>query len=179
MPETEPTKVCPLCAETIKAAAKVCPYCRRSQRGIFFLSRYDLFAVFSCLAIIAAFSFGWHLWGTRRQFSPAQHKITVLSTQFGVERNGDRTNVVMSGMLTNASAYTWKLTGFEIRFFDASGKTVDAAHAGSEYLELTVLPHAERSFRLDLPFREIVPAHASFSVTVAEAKPPGFWLDSN
>jgi len=29
--ESEPTKTCPLCAETIKSAAKICPFCRTRQ----------------------------------------------------------------------------------------------------------------------------------------------------
>jgi RNA polymerase subunit RPABC4/transcription elongation factor Spt4 len=41
MPENEQTKVCPLCAETIKAAAKVCPFCR-SKQGRYALWRQEL-----------------------------------------------------------------------------------------------------------------------------------------
>lgn len=37
MAETDQTKICPLCVEAIKAAAKVCPHCRsrlKTQKGL-------------------------------------------------------------------------------------------------------------------------------------------------
>jgi hypothetical protein len=178
MTETQQTKVCPLCAETIKAAAKVCPHCRRGQGRLVFVSRYDLLALLSILVFVLIVVFSWYFFGTSRKFSPERHKITVLSTQFGVERTSDHTNVVVSGILTNASDYTWKLTGFEIRFLDGAGKTVDAENAGSEYMDLTILSHAECSFRLSLPFRESIPEHTSSRVRVTKAEQPGFWFAS-
>ncbi len=178
MAENEQIKICPLCAESIKAAAKVCPHCRKLQGRFFCISQSDLHAILAVALFILSTFLAFYFFGSSRQYSPARHKILVLNKQFGIETTSDHTNVVVSGVLTNASDYTWKLTGFEIRFLDAAGKIIDTDHAGSEYMDLTVLPHDECSFHLNLPFREKVPAFAASKVTVTEAKEPGFWFNN-
>jgi uncharacterized protein (DUF983 family) len=178
MAENEQTKICPLCAEAIKAAAKVCPHCHKSQKRFFFISQYDLQAALVVVLFGVSAVLAFWFFGTGRQYSPELHKITVLSTQFSVEATSDHTNVVVSGVLTNASNYAWKLTGFQIRFLDADGKTVEMSNAGSEYMDLTVLPHSDRSFNLGLYFIKTIPAHSSSRMTVTEAKAPGFWFNN-
>jgi hypothetical protein len=178
MADVEQIKVCPLCAETIKAAAKVCPHCRRSQRRIFFISQYDLQAFLALAIFTASIFLACWFFGNGKQFSPTRYKITVLNSQFGVEATSENTNVVMFGILTNASNYTWKLTGFQVRFLDASEKIVDLANAGSEYMDLVVLPHSDHSFKLSLYSIKTMPKNTGFKVIVTEAKDPGFWFNN-
>ncbi|MEJ0089125.1 MAG: hypothetical protein WDM80_05160 [Limisphaerales bacterium] len=73
------------CAETIKAAARVCPFCRKSQNRFFFISQYDLQAGLVLLFLILSVFLAFWFFGTGRRYSPELHKITVLSTQFGIE----------------------------------------------------------------------------------------------
>jgi hypothetical protein len=72
MAETERTKVCPLCAETIKAAAKVCPYCRKSQRGWASFKVYDLGALAAALFFIGAIFFNCLLAPNKKRLRPGQ-----------------------------------------------------------------------------------------------------------
>ena len=178
MAENVQTKVCRLCAETIKVEAKVCPYCCGSQKRFFYISQYNLQAISAVFFFLASLFLVFWIFGTSRQYSPNLHEITVLSTQLGVEANSDRTNVVVSGVLTNASNYSWKLTGFQIRFFDAAGKTIEVGNAGSEYMNLNVLPHSDLSFHLSLYSFIKIPIHASCKMTVTEAREPGFWFNN-
>ncbi len=178
MAENEQTKVCPLCAETIKAAAKVCPHCRKSQKRFFFLSQYDVQAILASALFILSLFFAFWFFGASRQYLPELHKITVLSTQFGIETTSEQTNVIVSGVLTNASGYTWELTGFQVRFLDAAGKTIEMSNAGSEYMDLTVLPYSDISFHLNLYSIKVIPAYTSSKMTVTEARDPGFWFNN-
>ena len=176
MAETEQTKVCPLCAETIKAAAKVCPHCRRPQNRWFFINEYDLMAVLSVILFAGAVFVAFKIFGEGRDFATSRDKITVLSSQFLIEANHDYTNVVVSGILTNASEYAWNLGEFEVRFLDAAGKVIDADESSSGS---TVLSHSERSFRLTLYARTTVPNHVSYKVLVKSASDPVFWPSSD
>ncbi|HXF10986.1 MAG TPA: hypothetical protein VN625_09385 [Desulfuromonadaceae bacterium] len=142
------------------------------------MSRYDILAVCAVVAITGITIVVVEIFGHSREYSPQQHKIVVLQSQFALEKDGDHTNVVVSGVLTNASDYTWNLTRFEVRFLDAAGKTVDARQAGDDYMNLTVLAHGDRSFKLNLYLRA-VPNHASSRITVTEARQPGFWYNND
>lgn len=183
MTDNEQTKICPLCAETIRAAAKVCPHCRRPQKRRFFISDHETHAIGALLFFIAAAFLALWFFTTGRRYSPEKHIITVLSAEFGVETtsyqtNEIETNVIVSGVLTNASEYSWKLTGFEVRFLDAAGKTVDVGKGGSEYLDLIVLPHSDHAFHVSLFPMKTVPTHAGSMVTVTEASDPNFWFSN-
>ena len=112
---------------------------------------------------------------TGREYSPKRHKISVLSSQFGIETNKNQTNAVVSGLLTNASEYKWNVTRLEIRFLDGAGKTVDVETA-STYGSLPVLPHGEASFHLVLSMKEL-PAFSNSQMTVTEAKDPKVWFN--
>src|SRR6267378_3729589 len=98
MAENEQTKICPLCAETIKAAAKMCPYCRNWQPVIKWslLNNPRLLqsvaSVFWAASIFGAiFGLGYfleNLIGPKRDFAPYQSQIVVLSSDVNFRMSG-------------------------------------------------------------------------------------------
>jgi len=173
MAENEQTKVCPLCAETIKVAARVCPYCRKVQRSIFFATAHDVLPIVTALLFVGIVILLLNIFAYGRDFSSSKDKITVLSSQLAIEATHDYTNVVVAGVLTNASDYSWILNRFEVRFFNTDGALIDADSSGSG---ITILPHAEASFRLTLYSRKSIPESSSHKVLVSSASEPGIWF---
>jgi len=176
MAENEQTKVCPLCAETIKAAAKVCPFCRASQRRWPFLTVHDLIMILTVLFAFAASALLFHLMDHGRTFSPKRDHLEVLHSWMAVQMTewGTRwsTNVVVEGIMTNGSPYAWKvgdLGELEVRFFGPDGKITDTDTISGD--EFTILPHSHHSFRFYLD-RKSIPEHASYKIYVRLAKDP-------
>jgi hypothetical protein len=173
MAENEQTKVCPLCAETIKAAARVCPYCRKTQRRGFFINRFDLLAIVTGLLFSGTMVLIFNMFGSGRSFSPGRDKLEVLNSQLSVESSSVSTNVVMTGILTNRGDHAWKDLGFEVRYLDGSGKIVDV-DSGGDYF--TVASHGDHSFHVLLGSRRSIPEYAIYQVKVRSATDPGRWF---
>jgi hypothetical protein len=171
MAENNQTKICRRCAETIKSAARVCPYCRTPQNRLIFISEHEACAIGAVMFFVGFAFLAFWIFGTGREYSPQRYKITVLSCQFGIEATRDHTNAIVSGVLTNESDYKWDVTRFEIRFLDSAGKIIDTDSAGSEYDALSVLPHSECPFHLGL-YMKALPAFSSSQITIKEAKDP-------
>lgn len=176
MAETEQTKICPLCAETIKEAAKICPHCRKSQRRWLYCSENDLLAIATILIFIGAVILTFKVFTGSRNFSSSRDKIEVLNSQLAVDVSSESTNVVVSGILTNRSDYAWQMIEFEVRYLNDSGKLVDV-DSGSE--GFTVLPHSDHSFHLTLYSRKSIPEHASHKVIIRSASDPGTWFNND
>lgn len=173
MADTNQTKVCPLCAEIIKAAAKICPYCRRSQNRWVFLSVYDLVMILTVLLFVSSSLMLVHWMDHGRTFSPGRDRIEVLSSQLALDATEFGTNVVVVGILSNSSPYAWTLAGkrdMEVRFFDRDGRTVDAVKPYWDE-EFTILPQSDHSFRSYLD-RKSIPNHASYKIYVKSAQDP-------
>ncbi len=124
------TKVCPLCAETIKAAAKVCPYCRTKQ-GRYVLLRQELFMAVPVLALIilavvvmAKFAPDESTDG--RSFAGHQNELVVSSSS--LESIGPNEDFWMTGTVTNGGRYPWRVRELEIRFLDKAGNLLDVRH---------------------------------------------------
>jgi len=169
MAENESTKVCRLCAEKIKAAAKLCPYCRTSQRRWPFFTVFDLTLIITLLLFIGSWALIIHLLNHGRTFSPKRDRIEVLSSKLALDVTKHSTNVIVVGVLTNGSPYTWIIRDMEIRFLDRDGKTIDADEIWGDF---TVLPHDDHSFRSQIYGRKSVPEHASCKIHVRLARDP-------
>jgi hypothetical protein len=178
MTENEQTKICPLCAETIKAAARVCPYCRKNQRRGLFLNRFDLIGAITALLMLATFLLLARMFTEGRSFSSNRDKIEVISSKVAFQIKPHYTNIVVSGILTNRSNYSWQIRAFEIRFFDGSGKIIDADEGWPDS-RLTVLPDSDHSFRFRLDSRKSIPEHASYKVMVRSANDPSIPFAGN
>lgn len=173
MSENEQAKICPLCAETIKAAARVCPHCRKIQRRGLFITKYDLLALAMPLLVLGTFFLLDQMFAKGRSFSPSRDKIEVLSSQMMVGDCGYSTNVVVSGILTNRSDYAWQMIEFEVRYLDGSGKIIDV-DSGSD--GFTVLPHSDHSFHLTLYSRQSIPEHTSHKILIRSATDQNAWF---
>ena len=159
MAENEQTKVCPHCAETIKAAAVVCPHCRYWQTK-WSLYNPKLLAALGLVVMTAYFAgigiFMDKVFGPKEQFATYRDEIAVVSSQLSrrISTSGCDSNVnvyvTVVGTLTNRSNITWKDVGVEAQFLDKSGKQFDAITVNAdEYRGTTVLSHGEAAFKIE------------------------------
>jgi hypothetical protein len=152
MAENEPTKVCPHCAETIKAAAKVCPFCR-SKQGRYVLWRQELLiALPSAVLIITAITviacFFPDEGGTGgRSFAGHRSDLVVLNTS--LDRAGTKPNFWITGIVTNQGEYPWRVLELEVRFLDEHGNLLDVRHPDLKD-SFVIQSHQETGFRVEL-----------------------------
>ena len=159
MAENESTKVCPLCAETIKATAKVCPNCRYWQK------KWSLYNpqvgvtlwIIVCFVAVSLLGFFYdRMFGHKEQFAAYRNEITVVSSQYSqrISTSGCDSNVSMYvtvvGTLTNQSNITWKDVSVEAQFLDKSGKQFDAITVNADgYRGVAILPLGEAAFKIE------------------------------
>jgi hypothetical protein len=185
VPETEQNKVCPHCAETIKTAAKVCPYCRYWQKR-WSLQNPQVGVTLYTLMCLAGFicltAFAGKVFGPKEEFATYRNEITVVSSQFSqrVSNSGCDTNVsvyvTVVGTLTNRSDITWKDVGVEAQFLDKSGKQFDAITVNAnEYRGVTILPHAETAFKIEGRAARPESDYGAYKVIVRWAKDVHEW----
>ena len=179
MSETDQTKVCPQCAETIKVAAKVCPYCRYWQKrwslqnpqvGMALCIAVSL-AVLSCCGI-----FFDRMFGSKEQFATYRDKISVVASQFSHRVNQSNLMNTVVGTLTNRSSITWKEVGVEAQFLDKSGKEIDAITVkADDYRNVVILSHAEVAFKIEGIAARPESDYDTYKVTVRWAKDSDAW----
>ena len=153
MSEADQTKVCPLCAETIKAAAKVCPHCRYWQKKWSIQNPQVAVALWALLAIAVWSAFGifiGEMFGPKEDFANYRDEISVVNSQFSQRiYNSNLWNTVV-GTLTNHCDVSWKDVGVEAQFFDKSGKMIDAITVNAaDYRGVAILPHGEATFKIE------------------------------
>jgi hypothetical protein len=152
MTESPQTKVCPLCAETIKAAAKVCPFCQNRQ------DRWSLWAQDSLPAVVGFFLLGisvlfvlwlfpWQARSEGRSFAGHRSDLKVLPV--ALDRAKTRPEFWLSGFVTNTGAYPWRVHELEVRFLDGQGHLFDVLHPAVENA-FVVEPGREHAFRVKL-----------------------------
>jgi hypothetical protein len=180
MTENEQSKVCPLCAETIKAAAKVCPHCRAWQpRTKWSLQNPQILqsvaAVFWSLAIFGAIiGLGYfldNLLGSKRDFAPYQNQIVVVSSEISFRASGSNLTVFVVGVVTNKTEFAWKNVGLEAQLFDKNGKLIDVIQASdSSYNGIVILPHSEAGFKIQTKATKGESEYATHKVIVGTGK---------
>jgi hypothetical protein len=184
MAEAEQTRVCPLCAETIKAAAKVCPHCRHWQPRKWSFNNPAFLQSLASLVIAAAIfgaiaGLGYfleHLIGPKRDFAPYRNQITVTSSEVGFRMSGSNLTVFVVGTITNQTDFAWKNLGLEARLLNKDGKLIDVIQASdSSYSAVVIFPHAEAGFKIQGKAARDESEYSSHKIFVGTAKDFNAW----
>jgi hypothetical protein len=155
MAENEPTKVCPLCAETIKAAAKVCPFCR-SRQGRFTVFKGELAGAIVTITLIAVL-----IWMSSWLFPDdsdstsagdfVRHRDELPVVRTVLECAEEHQRFWMSGYVTNKGDRPWRVTGLEVRFLNVQGSLLEVQHrVFDKNNAFVVQPNNEHAFRIKL-----------------------------
>jgi len=142
-------KVCPLCAETIKAAAKVCPFCRASQTRVgqwvpLLPVGASVLVMLAVLGMVGVWAFPhWE----ERNFDPYRAQLVVARTS--LERDSAKAETWLSGYITNTGKYPWRVLELEVRVLDGEGKLVDVPRP-HPFGSFVVQPHQDAAFRVSL-----------------------------
>ena len=168
------TKICPLCAEAINSAAKVCPHCRHWQQKWSLANPTVLSSIWAVMIMLALVVFGAFVeqtFGPKQQFAQYRDQIAVSSFQISHRVSSSNLLVTVAGMLTNRSEIGWKNVGVEARFTDKSGKLFDAITVDADgYRGVAVLPHGEAAFKIEGRAARLEPDYGNCTVTVRWAK---------
>ena len=148
MSEAEQTKTCPACAEVIKAAAKICPHCRTKQVR-FALLRLEAGIAFVVLVLLVE----WIVMaviiapvgaGEGRSFVGHQSELKI--ERVSLEATGKLVSFHVSGVVTNAGRYPWRIRQLEVRFVGPQGELVEVRHHDMDE-PFVVQPAHEAAFR--------------------------------
>lgn len=170
----ETNKICPYCAEQIKASAKVCPRCQQWLTGCS-LRNPTVFIGSVCLcgliSVFVAHLLFERLLQPLRQpgtdFSAYRDSISVIESRMNLEKGEKESWVNVVAVITNKSELAWKEVEMDTRFFNKAGTMIDAQTGPQRG---TILPHSELAFRIILrPSLELA-EYDSYKIYVRSAK---------
>ena len=160
-----------MCAETIKAAAKVCPYCqtRLSWSASW---RQELGGAVAILLLtgVAVALCAWLIpdepGPSGRSFPP--HRDDLLVHRTSLESARKRPEFWLSGFVSNRGTYPWRVERLEVRFLDRESRLLDVQDPGVTEA-FVVLPARECAFRVSLGRLPPVVSQATVTARVQEA----------
>jgi RNA polymerase subunit RPABC4/transcription elongation factor Spt4 len=155
MAENDQTKVCPLCAETIKAAAKVCPFCQ-SRQGRFTVLKGELAGAFVVIVLLGGLiALGSWLFPDESDSTSKsnfiRHRDELPAVRTTLETAEMREQFWLSGFVTNKDGHPWRILGLEVRFLDAQSNLLEVQHREFDKINAFVVqPNSEHAFRIRL-----------------------------
>jgi hypothetical protein len=167
-------KICPYCAESIRAAAKVCPHCRqpltfRSMRHPVTAFLVMLVPMLACVVFIAT----GVVYKLDKILNPGPHYGELLSSLSVTESHMNHVqatneqHIYLYGLITNRSEVAWQRVEFDCRFFDKNGALIDAQTGLSPWV---VQPHDEAAFRVGINPSRPVGDYDSYKISVVWAR---------
>jgi hypothetical protein len=151
-PESAETQVCPTCAEAIKAAARLCPYCQ-SPTGRWVLTRQEL-APLVTVVVLAGLLIGAGVWLDSKFSGPQgrsfrSHRTQVEVARLSLDNAGGEQRYAVMGFVTNRSAYPWRVREIELRFLNPDGTLLDVRQVALRDVPV-VRSSSETAFRVEL-----------------------------
>lgn len=141
-----------MCAETIKAQAKLCPHCRTRQGRHVVLRQELLFAGASIILLIVAFvaiKSWWPEEGADGGRSFAGHESDLVVLESVLTNDPARGIWWLTGVVSNRGTWPWRVHELEVRFIDDGWRLLDARHADVKGA-FVVLPGQTHGFRVPL-----------------------------
>lgn len=173
--ESDATKPCVHCAEPIRQAASVCPYCRRLQPNRLWVEQLKAFLFFVPFLMVFSAGIFWMktMFGPGRDFGPYKAQIVpfALEMHFSMATNGNYISTM--GHLRNDSPYAWKEIQLEVQYFNKDGKLIDL-RSESRYGD-TLPAGATHGFRVRGPADKPESQYVSQKVFVRSAKDSRRW----
>lgn len=167
-----------MCAETIKSAAVVCPHCRHVQKTWKLCSPNMTATVtlaFFAIGILGIFLFINKIVG-RQNFKPYQSQITILESTVSQRVTTNAVFVVITGVLTNGSDYSWKNIALEGRLHDREGHLMDVIPAGTGYYDgVVAVAHGVAAFKIENRTSRSLADYANHKVLVQWARDATSW----
>src|SRR5262249_23474708 len=121
---TDMNKECPYCAEDVKAAARICPFCR-NWLNVWSLRNPAIFLVIVSILIlilIAGFVVSLNrLLNRGRDFSPYRNSLSAVESRMNFQPDKDGLEAFVVVLLTNKCEVAWKDPLMDVRFYDRTG----------------------------------------------------------
>lgn len=132
MNDSVETKICPFCAEQIKAAARVCPFCQsRQSRWANWWYEYAAVLMGLLLIVLAGVLVEWVVPdggdAGGRSFAGHRNELAVVGTS--LDRTETNRDFWLVGYVTNRGKYPWRVRALEVRFVDSRGSLLDVRHS--------------------------------------------------
>lgn len=169
------TKPCDLCAEPIRVAAKVCPYCRSFQ------SRWRLkkqIEQWSSLVLLLMMGVGFMIFlGTifspGRNFEEYKDQLTITESEMHFSQTTNGNFISTIGQIKNNSPYAWKDLQIEVQYFNNNGHMIDT-RTEERYSEIISAGSIE-AFRIRGPADKPEAAYSTQKIFVRSAKDSRKW----
>lgn len=175
MSDSVETKPCEDCAEPIRIAAKVCPYCRRLQPPWRIKKQWESWL---SLAFVVSMGLGGMIWlnllfSPGRDFEKFKSQIVIVNSEMHYTQMTNGNFISTIGQIRNDSPYAWKDIQMEVQYINKDGKMIDTR---TENCYGEIIPAGEtQAFRIRGPADKPETEYSTQKVIVRSAKDSKKW----